>query len=377
MNKERVARMIDRARGSGLECIVIMPGPNLSYLTGLDMHPSERPTLLFFPVFGEPFAVCPAFESERVTTQAGIAKIFAWGEEEGPLPALRKALTTAGIGAGVLGVEYRYMRLLERELLAQSVTHEFAIMGTHGAGRGLSYEDVGVILADLRATKDEAELARLQQAAALGDAGCKAAHEFIRPGVTEQQVADHIAGELEKLGARQPMHIMVASGPRSAVPHAATTDRVLQEGELCWVDFVCKFQGYYGDITRTYPVGRVEGRLLEAYQVCLEAQAKARREARPGMTGAQVDAIAREYITARGFGPYFTHRTGHGLGLEGHEEPYIVGSNHRPLEIGQTFTIEPGIYIPGLGGVRIEDDVVLEPGGVRSLTQYPRDLVSR
>lgn len=374
MNRERLARLIDRAKGAGLECIVMMPGPNLYYLTGLDMHLSERPTLLFFPVFGEPFGVCPAFEAERVSSQTGVTRIFPWGEEEGPLPALRKALATAGVGAGVLGVEYRYMRLLERELLAQSVTHPFSVMGGQG-GHGLQYEDVGLILADLRGTKDAGELILLQEAAALVDAGCKAAHEFIRPGVTEAQIADHMLRELEKLGVKHGAHIMVASGPRSAIPHAATTDRVLQEGELCWVDFVLQHKGYYGDITRTYPVGRVEGQLREAYLVCLEAQARAREQARAGMSGAQVDAIARTYISDRGFGAYFTHRTGHGLGLEGHEEPYIVGSNHRPLEVGQTFTIEPGIYIPGLGGVRIEDDVVLETTGSRSLTQYPRNLL--
>lgn len=377
MHKARIAKLLDRAKGQGLECVVIMPGPNLFYLTGLDMHLSERTTLLFFPVFGEPFGVCPAFEAERVSSGTGVQNLFPWGEEEGPVPALRKALSTSGIGGGVLGVEYRYMRVLERELLAQSVTHSFTIMGADGRTAGLRYEDAGPILADLRAAKDAEELALLQEAAAIADAGCKAAHAFIRPGVTEQQVVEHMERELEKLGVKPPLHIAVASGPRAAIPHAAATDRVLQEGELCWVDFVYRHKGYYGDITRTYPVGRVDGRLAEIYQVCLDAQAKARTEARPGMTGAQIDAIAREYIQAKGYGQYFTHRTGHGLGLEGHEEPYIVGSNHRPLEVGQTFTIEPGIYIPGLGGVRIEDDVVLEANGARSLTQYPRDLLSK
>ncbi|MFZ5816537.1 MAG: M24 family metallopeptidase [Bacillota bacterium] len=375
MMKDRVAQMLDRARAQGLECIVIMPGPNMRYLTGLEMHLSERPTLLFFPVAGEPFALCPAFEAERVSAGTGLKRLFAWGEEEGPAPVLRQALATTGLGAGVLGVEYRYMRVLERELLAQAVTHPFSVMGAGAGGGGLRYEDAGAILADLRATKDPGEVTLMEEAAAIADAGCRAAQEIIRPGVTERQVVEHMVRELERLGAKPPFHIAVASGPRAAVPHAGATDRVLQEGELCWVDFVCQREGYWADITRTYPVGRVEGKLQEIFQICLEAQAKVRAEARPGMTGAQVDAIARDYIRSRGYADFFTHRTGHGLGLEGHEEPYIVGSNHRPLEVGQTFTIEPGIYLPGLGGVRIEDDVVLEAGGVRSLTQYPRDLL--
>ncbi|HYG56975.1 MAG TPA: Xaa-Pro peptidase family protein [Symbiobacteriaceae bacterium] len=373
MNETRVARMLERARAQGLEAIVIMPGPNMVYLTGLEMHLSERPAMLFFPVHGQPFAFCPAFEAERITTGAGITQVFPWGEEEGPAPVLKKALTANGIGGGVLGVEYRYMRVLERELLARAIAEAPALL--KDSERGLAYEDAGTILADLRAQKDQEELALLQMAASIADAGVGAAHEFIRPGVSERAVAAYMEQELQKLGAVPPFDIYVASGPRAAVPHAGATDRILQEGELVWVDFVCHHEGYVGDITRTFPVGKVTGRLAEIFQVCLEAQAKARAEARPGMTGAQVDAIARDYIKSKGYGEYFTHRTGHGIGLEVHEEPYIVGSNHRRLEAGSTFTIEPGIYIPGLGGVRIEDDVVLEPAGARSLTQYPRDLL--
>lgn len=373
MNEKRVGRLVERARNQGLEAVVIMPGPNMYYLTGLEMHLSERPAMLFFPTGREPFAFCPAFETERIATGAGIPKVYAWGEEEGPGPVLAKALQEQGIGRGVLGLEYRYMRVLERELLAKAIAGGPAVM--EAGQEGLRYEDAGMILADLRTVKDEDELDRMQHAAAMVDAGVKAAHDFIKAGVTERQVAAYMERELQKLGAEPPFEIMVASGPRSAIPHAGATDRVLQEGELVWVDFVWQYHGYTGDITRTFPVGQVTGQLAEIYQVCLEAQAKARAEARPGMSGAHVDAIARDYIAARGYGQYFTHRTGHGLGLEVHEEPYIVGSNHRPLEVGNTFTIEPGIYIPGLGGVRIEDDVIMEAGGARSLTQYPRDLL--
>lgn len=374
MNELRVTRMVERAMAQGLEAVVIMPGPNMFYLTGLDMHLSERPAMLFFPVSGEPFAFCPAFEAERISSGAGIKKVFAWGEEEGPAPVLARTVTATGLGRGVLGVEYRYMRVLERELLANAIASSTATMSDSRVQ--LRYEDAGVILADLRMQKDEAEMDLLQKAATIVDAGVKAAHDFIKPGVTELDVVAYMEQELQKLGAEPPFHIYVASGPRSAIPHAGATDRVLQEGELVWVDFVCHRKGYVGDITRTFPVGKVTGKLAEIYRVCLEAQAKARSEARPGMSGAQVDAIARGYIAARGYGEYFTHRTGHGLGLEVHEEPYIVGSNHRPLQVGNTFTIEPGIYVPGLGGVRIEDDVVMEPGGARSLTQYPRDLLA-
>lgn len=373
MNEKRIARMLERAGGQGLEAIVIMPGPNMFYLTGLEMHLSERPAMLFFPVHGEPFAFCPAFEAERVATGAGITKVFPWGEVEGPAPVLKRAMEASGMGDGVLGVEYRYMRVLERELLDQAISTGTALMA--GQGRRLRYEDAGLILADLRTEKDEAELALMLEAAAIVDAGVKAAHAIIKPGVSERQVAAYMEQELQKLGAVPPFEINIASGPRSAVPHAGTSDRVMQEGELVWVDFWYNHKGYWGDITRTFPVGKVEGQLAEIFTVCLEAQAKARAEARPGMTGAEVDALCRDYIEAKGYGQYFTHRTGHGLGLEVHEEPYIVGSNHRQLEVGNTFTLEPGIYLPGVGGVRIEDDVIVERTGARTLTQYPRELL--
>lgn len=363
MHTQRVANLIEQAKAQGLEAVVIMPGPNAYYLTGIDFHLSERTTLLFFPVDGEPFAFCPKFEAVRVKEGAGIQKVFAWGEEEGPQPVLKDALALTGIGKGTLGIEYRYMRVWERELLATALP-------------ALRYENADPILAALRGVKDAEELALMQRAAEIVDAGVKAAHEIIKPGVTEAEVEAYMTKELEKLGVKPPLEIMVASGPRSAVPHAGTTDRVLQEGELVWVDFVAFHEGYVGDITRTFPVGKVEGKLAEIYQVCLDAQAKARAEARPGMSGAQIDAIARDYITSKGYGEYFTHRTGHGIGLEVHEEPYIVGSNDRPLAVGATFTIEPGIYVPGLGGVRIEDDVVLTEDGAKALTQYPRNLLS-
>jgi len=373
VNHIRVQRMVERARSQGLEAIVIVPGPNMFYLTGLEMHLSERPAMLFFPSQGEPFAFCPAFEAERITTGAGIARVFSWGEEEGPMPALKRAISRSGIGQGVLGVEYLGMRVLERELLAKAIVESPAARSAIEAK--LRYEDTGPILADLRMTKDTHELALMEQAAKFADAGVKAAHEMIKPGVTEREVAAYIETEVQKLGAQPPFHIAVASGPRSAIPHAGTTDRELQDGELVWVDFVCQHQGYLGDITRTYPVGHVTGELLKIFRICLVAQELARTQASPGMTGAQVDSIARSYITEHGYGEFFTHRTGHGLGLEVHEEPYIVGSNHRPLEVGQTFTIEPGIYIPEIGGVRIEDDVVMETEGLRSLTTYPRNLL--
>lgn len=362
MNHGRIERLRELARAKGFATVILMPGPNLLYFTGLEYHVSERPALGFIPAQGEPFAWCPAFEAERMQ-QHGFNRTYAWGEVEGPLPALQRAIRETGSGAGPLGVEYLQMRVLEFMLCRAACEPDVQI------------QDAGPLVAELRMVKDESEITLMQQAAALCDAGMAAAHQAIRPGVSEASVAAEVANELKRQGFRGEPHILVASGPRSAVPHAGTSERVMQAGELCWVDLVVQYQGYVGDITRTFPVGTVSGVAAEIYQVCLEAQDRARKSARPGVSGAEIDDAARGYITDMGYGQYFTHRTGHGLGLEVHEDPYIVGSNKRPLAVGNTFTIEPGIYIPGLGGVRIEDDVVLTGTGARELTQYPRDLL--
>lgn len=365
MNQARVDRARELAREQGVEALALMPGPNLYYFTGLHMHVSERPSLVFIPTDGEPFAVCPAFEAERVAQGAEARRVYPWGEVEGPLPALRRALADTGTGRGVLGVEYRFMRVLERELLAEALD---------GA---LRYTDSTGLIAELRMVKDDTEVQWMQQAARLCDSAMAAAHQFIRPGVTEADVAAQVNAHLERAGHQGKREVYVASGPRSAIPHAGPTERVLAPGELCWVDLVLTHHEYVGDITRTFSVGPVSGEAAEVFRIVHDAQARARAAARPGVTGAEIDAVARDHISAAGYGDRFTHRTGHGLGLETHEEPYMVGSNHRPLVAGNAFTIEPGVYVPGLGGVRIEDDLVIMPGGAQVLTQYPRDTLNR
>lgn len=360
---ERILRLQALLRERGIDAAALMPGPNLYYFTGLRMEVTERPVLLFVPSRGTPFAWGPAFEAERLREAAG--RVYTWGEVEGPLPSLLEALRReglAGVGAAVpvVAVEYRVMRVLELELLRASA----------GA---VNHVDAGPLCARLRSVKDAAEVERLEGAARLCDAGMAAAAEAIRPGASEAQVAAWVKAALERLGHAGDCHIMVASGPRSAVPHAGTSDRVMQDGELCWVDLVVYHEGYVGDITRTFPVGTVGAEARAIFDAVLQAQALGRAAARPGITGAQLDRLVRDHLEARGYGPCFTHRTGHGIGLEVHEEPYVVGSNDAPLEAGNVFTVEPGVYVPGLGGVRIEDDVLLVPGGARVLTRYPQN----
>jgi len=360
--EDRVRVVRERARQAGIDCLFLIPSANLFYFAGLDMGLSERSTILILPVEGETVIVAPELEALKVRQYAKADRVLSYKDEEGPLQAMQAALST--ITGHRFAFEYRSMRMQEFEVI-RSVTGDF------------HYSDAGSLFASLRMRKDEQELANMAKACAMVEAGMESALRAITPDVTELDVQMTIERDLRALGVAGQVRMSVASGPRSGLGHNGTGTRVIAEGDLVWVDLMVSHEGYWGDITRTFVVGQPSPELQEVYQVVLEAQQAAREKARPGMSGRDIDAIARGIIESRGFGEYFTHRTGHGLGLEIHEEPYIVASNDVPLEAGMTFTIEPGIYLPGKGGVRIEDDVVLMPNGARSLTNFRRNLLTQ
>jgi Xaa-Pro dipeptidase len=197
----------------------------------------------------------------------------------------------------------------------------------------------------------------------------------VRVGMTERQVASLLTQALLQHGAEGlAFEPLIQSGPNAALPHATAGERVIQSGEVLLLDFGITLDSYNSDITRTFVLGDASAEIKKIYELVKQANAAGRAAARPGAAGQDVDRATRKVIAEAGYGQYFTHRTGHGLGLEGHEPPYMVEGNAVPLEVGNTFTIEPGIYIPGLGGVRIEDDMVITENGAESLTTYDREL---
>jgi len=236
----------------------------------------------------------------------------------------------------------------------------------------LGLELVGAegLLKRLRAVKDGEELACLRRAAEIAARAWERFYPTIRAGRTEAELAADLVHEMRRLGAEQPVkgRFVVASGPRGASPHGAFTDKPAAEGEFITFDFGAVYRGYVSDLTRTVGLGRVPGELIQAYGVVLEAQRRALQAVSARLTGAELDAVARDYIAARGYGPYFTHSTGHGLGLEIHELPNASRHNRERLPAGSVLTVEPGIYLPGLGGVRIEDNVVVGEDGCEVLT---------
>lgn len=364
MNTHRLQKLQQQILHHGLDGLALVPGPNLYYVSGIQAHLSERPLVLFLPADDEPAIIIPRLEAVKAR-DAGIdpQRTFEWGDEEGVTGAFQQACAYLELSDFLLGVEALRMRVLELELL-----HRYA--------PGLSTAHAEPVLDSLRVTKDDKELAAMQQAADIAQAAIERLLPSLKPGITERQVAGMLSRELLDAGSGPlPFEPIVAFGPNSAVPHAVPGDAALQEGLLIVIDWGASVDGYASDITRTYALGPVDDELRRIYDLVREANAAAHRAARPGACGQDIDRAARDVIREGGYGDYFVHRTGHGLGLEAHENPQISQGAVDPLPAGAVFTIEPGIYLPGRGGVRIEDDVVLTEEGSRSLTNLPRDFI--
>ncbi len=361
---ERLERLTEQLHAAGVDCLAVVPGPNLVYLTGLDFHLSERPVIAFLPASGQPALLASNFEALKTERAPWPIdwQLFTYTDEQGPDASCGRACDFVGLSGRRLAVETLKMRVLELEMVRRDAP-------------GVQTLPAEPMLAELRMGKDAAELAQMRQAVAIAEAALARALPEIRAGMTEQAVAAKLMMNLLNAGSGElPFAPLVQSGPNSASPHAATSSRRLESGDILLIDFGATASGYVSDITRTFAIGELEPELTRVHEIVQAANAAGRAAAGPGVPCQEVDRAARRVIEEAGYGPYFIHRTGHGLGLEGHEPPYIVEGNQRRLEVGMTFTVEPGIYLPGRGGVRVEDDVVITAEGCESLTSFERRL---
>ncbi len=356
MDLSRLEALLDRAQARGLDALALMPGPNLFYLTGLSFHLSERPVVALFPVDQPAAIVTPAFEADKVQTM----ETFAYTDEEGYALAFHEACAALELANARIGVETLRMRLFEARLLQR-----------YAADSELAAADE--VFAELRMRKAEPELAAMRRAIAVAETAFMAWVDELRLGMTEKEAAARLVAALLAGGAEAlAFEPIVASGPNGALPHAVPGERRLQSGDWLVVDWGAAVDGYVSDLTRTVVLGQPAGELVEIHRLVLAANEAGRAAARPGLPAAGVDAATRAVIENAGYGAYFNHRTGHGLGLEPHEPPYMVAGNELLLLPGMTFTVEPGIYIPGVGGVRIEDDVWVSAHGSETLSTLPR-----
>lgn len=351
----------------GADLLVLTPGSDLRYLTGYNAHAMERLTALAVPRQGEPFLVVPRLEAPMVDASPAGAlglEVLAWDEADDPFSLLASA-ATARLGTAPARVAVGARTWAEHAL------------GLQRALPGSALELAGPVLDRLRMVKTPAEVEELAAAGAAIDRVHARMATMLRVGRTEAEVGADIGRAIVEEGHVAVDFTIVGSGPNGASPHHELSDRVVGAGDLVVVDIGgMTATGYRSDCTRTYVVGgSVPAEVAEWYGVLQAGQAAATAAVRPGVTAEQIDAAARAVIDGAGWGEHFFHRTGHGIGLDTHEAPYIVAGNDLPLEPGMAFSVEPGIYLAGRCGARIEDIVVCTDDGVRPLNVGPRELV--
>jgi len=364
MTQSRFDRLNASLRISDLDAVILNPGPTLTHLTGLRFHLMERPVVLLFAKDQDPAIVLPELELQKVASLPYKLQVFAYPENPSEWDnAFRKAVQALGLDGKRIGVDPRQLRLMEfRHVKA-------------GAPEA-DYPDASDVLSSLRLRKEKAEVEAMRRAVKIAQEALEATIPLIKMGMTEKELSSELVMQLLKHGSEpeMPFAPIVSGGPNSANPHASPTERKLQAGDLLVIDWGAAYDGYISDLTRTFAVGEVDAEYEKMHKIVQEANAAGRAAAKPGVPCANVDKAARDVIEKSGYGKYFTHRTGHGIGMEGHEEPYMRGDNMQLLEPGMAFTVEPGIYLPNRNGVRIEDNVVITDDGADVLSDMPREI---
>lgn len=360
--RKRRSSLVERLAGRGMDGCVIFSPANIYYLTGFFSDPHERVLALFLFADGETLLIAPALDREGVLASCRLEQFYFYRDHEDPFKPLkdRKELQTSiTLGMEKNVVSYgRFERL--KELFSQAV-----------------FADLTPELYELRAVKEEEEIRFIEHAVSIIEQSLRETVAKVRPGVKELELAAELDYRMKMLGAERPaFDTMVLTGPRSALPHGKPGMTEVREGDLLLFDCGVMANGYCSDITRTFVVGEPSEEIRRIYDTVLAAQLKAIEAVVPGRELGQVDRAARSFIESAGYGEYFTHRVGHGMGIEVHEFPSMHEEYRDAIRAGMVFTIEPGIYIPGIGGVRIEDDILVTESGYRILTAYPKELTS-
>lgn len=356
MHLDRLRRTRERMGELSVDALLLSVGADLPWLTGYEAMPLERLTMLVVPGEGEATLVVPRLEAPRVVERPEVFSVRPWDETEDPVALV----------AGLVGPA-------ERVAVGDRTWARF-VLALQDALPRARFRSAADVTGPLRARKDEAEVAALRRAARAVDEVAVAMRSRPFAGRTELAVQRDLADRMREVGHRRVNFAIVGSGPNGASPHHEPGDRLIGPGDVVVCDFGGVVDAYCSDITRVYVVGEPSAEVRDTWAVLAEAQERAVRAATVGTPCEDVDAAARRVITKAGLGDRFVHRTGHGIGLEEHEEPYLVAGNRLPLALGHAFSIEPGIYLPGRFGLRLEDIVVATVDGPERLNGAPRDL---
>jgi len=348
----RLEKVKRRVADNNLEGIILVPGPNLRYVTGVNSLLLERPFLLFVPKDGDPHLVAPTLESGPYIRSPLKIKVHSWNDSEGPSHALEELIAEVRLD-GKWGAEGR----VPFRFIHQILQHAHPDL-----------MDAEEILQAIREVKEPIEVLALQRAASILSESFLEIPDMLRTGITELELASKISQSIYSSGAEYVSDVLVQSGEFAADPHHLPSNRKLKRNESIVVDTGCTYSGYYADITRTFILGKSR-EFEDLYEHVLASQEAAIKLSRSSATVGSIDNAARSYLKRKDLDQYFIHRTGHGLGLEVHEAPYIVPEGKETLLASMVFTIEPGVYFPGKMGVRIEDDVLSTDRGCKVLTR--------
>lgn len=364
IHTERLARLADALRNHPFNAVALNASPTLAYLTGAPFHLSERPVLFFYGASEKPVFVLPAMEAGHLGKMNFDYEAFTYTEDPTSWkPAFHKGLRASGAAGAALGIEPRQLRYLELSYLEHDTETP-------------QYVNAEDCVASLRMHKDAAEVAQMRKAVEIAQNAVNDTIPLVKEGMTERALASELTANILRHGGdtHLPFNPLVSFGANSADPHASPSEYQIQEGDIVLIDWGAYFKGYCSDLTRMFTYGELDAELKEVAEIVKEANLAGQRVAGPGVPAGEVDNATRAVITKAGYGPRFLHRTGHGLGREVHEEPYIRGDNRQLLAPGMTFTIEPGVYLDGKGGIRIEDDMLVTEDGAVSLSDLTRDL---
>jgi Xaa-Pro aminopeptidase len=354
----RVERARARMRELGVDALLLSAGPDLPYFAGYEAMPLERLTMLVLPVAGDATLVVPRLEAPRVTRRPDLFEVVSWEETEDPIAVVARL-----VGAGAM-----------RAAIGDHTWARF-VLDLQRALPSATFVRAAEVTSPIRMVKDDEEIALLQKAADAVDV--IAVEMRTRPfgGRTELDVHRELVERMLELGHERANFAIVAAGAHASSPHhEPSAERVIRDGDIVLCDFGGTMHGYCSDITRMFHVGEPPGEVCDVYAVLVEAQESGVRAATVGVRCEDVDAASRGVIAGAGYGDFFVHRVGHGIGTEAHEDPYMVAGNALALEPGHAFSVEPGIYLPGRFGLRLEDIVVATAGGPRRLNNAARDL---
>ena len=354
-------RLRQLAQAADLAAVAIVPGANFRYLTGVDLHLMERPSILFVPVAGEAVVILPSLEISKWQNANLPAQVIGWRDDEGYAGAFSQASQVLKLNGQRIGVEGLRMRVLEGQLLEEAL--------------GGQVVDADEVFTQLRIIKSPTEIEKHRQAIRISEEALQRTLDNIKLGMTEREIATMLSQFQTDLGGEgNSFAPIVLVGARSALPHGVPENTPLQQGDTLLIDFGTVKNGYVSDITRTFFVGEPSAEYRAIYEAVLTANQTGIATAKPGVTCEAVDLATSQILKDSGFADYILHRTGHGLGIDVHEFPNITQGDLRKLEAGMVFTVEPGLYLAGKLGVRIEDNVIITAKGSESLTSFPKAL---